>query len=560
MTLVIRSEGDSLQQRGQLLFKQGNYQGALDAFTEALSCKKADVMSILDNRAATYIKLAQYDRALTDSRNMVRKDTKDGRGILRYGQVLLLTGDRAKALKAYGYGLKSLSSDNPRRKLVLQMYCKVRDAAAVKRLDPFSVLPLEVAMMVLRHLTFREIVICTRVSKGWQQFLSLQDLWMRLDLSEARRKATSRSIRTYIQRSRAMLTHAMVTNIATTSHGKVLEYLSRCPKLESLEIGDPIQRHDGLYDHFKSCKQLKTLVIAKGTPVSQENIANFLASLTNLERLEIHNAQPSPETKVRWPAHLPNLRSITLATEGAAVPPPGRVAALYLPAATASQPCTMPNLEEIRIDSYPKIWSPYTLSFDPNQFPKLRKLELKGVFIGNFALPPTLEHLSIHAGTCPTGQVFPFPFDQSPHLRHLHTLILRDLDWVTHNTLRKFLVTAEAPIRKLVVASCPRLDHAQLERIFTEHPVDLTELGICALRGATDMSVKALVRHLPHLYALDVSATDVTGRLVRTFADPASSSSEVLPRLKYLNVAYCEHVLYEAVAYGRAHNINVVTR
>ncbi|OJK01465.1 hypothetical protein ASPACDRAFT_116226 [Aspergillus aculeatus ATCC 16872] len=559
MAPVIRSEGDSLQQRGQLLFKQGNYQGALDAFTEALSCKKADVMSILDNRAATYIKLAQYDRALADSRNMVRKDTKDGRGILRYGQVLLLTGDRAKALKAYGYGLKSLSSDNPRRKLVLQMYCKVRDAASVKRLDPFSVLPLEVAMMVLRHLTFREIVTCTRVSKGWQQFLSMRDLWMRLDLSEARRKVSSRSIRTYIQRSRTMLTHAMVTNIATTSHEKVLEYFSRCPKLESLEIGDPIQRHDGLYNQFKSCKQLKTLVVAKGTPVSQENIANFLGSLTNLERLEIHNAQPSPETKVRWPSHLPNLRSITLSTEEAAVPPPGRVAALYLPAATASQSCVMPNLEDLRIDSYPRIWSPYTLSFDPNQFLKLRRLELKGVFIGNFALPPTLEHLSIQAGTCPVGQEFPFPFDQSPHLRHLHTLILRDLNWVTHDTLHNFLVTAEAPIRKLVVASCSKLDHSQLERILTEHPVDLTELGICALRGVTDMSVRALVRHLPHLYALDVSATDVTGRLVRTFAD-ALSSSDVLPRLKYLNVAHCEHVLYEAVAYGRSRNINVVTR
>ncbi|PYH49672.1 Leucine Rich Repeat domain protein [Aspergillus saccharolyticus JOP 1030-1] len=558
MAPLIRGEGDSLQQRGQLLFKQGNYQGALDAFTEALSCKKADVMSILDNRAATYIKLAQYDRALADSRNMVRKDTKDGRGILRYGQVLLLTGDRVKALKAYGYGLKTLSSDNPRRKLVLQLYCKVRDAASVKRLDPFSVLPLEIAMMVLRHLTFREIVVSTRVSKGWQRFLSMRDLWMRLDLSEARRKASSRAIRTYIQRSGVMLTHATLTNVAGPSQDKVLEYLSRCPKLEHLEIGDAIQRHDGLFDQFKGCKQLRTLIIAKGTPVSQENITKFLTSLPTLERIEIHNAQPSLETKVQWPSHLPMLRSITLSTEEAAVPPPGRVAALYLPSATESRPCVMPNLEEVRIDSYPKVWSPYTLSFDPNQFTKLRKLELRGVFLGQFALPRTLEHLSIHAGTCPVGEEFPFLIDQFPHLRHLHTLILRDLSWVTYDTLYKFLVTAEAPIRKLVVASCPKLDLAQLEQVLTEHPVELTELGVCALRGVNDMSVKALVRHLPHIYALDVSATEVTGGLVKSFAD--ASPSDDLPRLKYLNVAHCEHVLYEAVAYGRSHKINVVTR
>ncbi|RAL12995.1 Leucine Rich Repeat domain protein [Aspergillus homomorphus CBS 101889] len=558
MARVIRGEGGSLQQRGELLFKQGNYQGALDAFTEALSCKDADVMSILDNRAATYIKLARYDRALIDSRNMVRKDTKDGRGILRYGQVLLLTGDRVKALKAYGYGLKTLPNDNPRRKFVLQMFCKVRDAASVKRLDPFSVLPLEIAMMVLRHLSFREIVTYTRVSKGWQSFLSMRDLWMRLDLSEARRKASWRSIRTYIQRSGAMLTHATISNIASQSQDKVLVYLSRCPKLESLEIGDPIRRHEGLYNQFEGCKQLRSLVIAKGTPVSQENIAKFLSNLPNLEHLEVHNAQPSAETKVQWPSHLPNMRKVTLSTEEAAVQPPGRVNALYLPPVTESQPCVMPNLEELRIDSYPKVWSPYELSFDPNQFPRLRKLELKGVFIGGFALPSTLEHLSIQAGSCPGEQEFPFPFRRSPHLRHLHTLLLRDLSWVTRTTLHTFIVTTEAPLRKLIVASCPRLDYAQLEHLLTEHPIDLTELGICALRGVTDMSVRALVQHLPNLYALDVSVTDVTGRLVKMFADARPADN--LPRLKYLNVAHCEHVLYEAVAYGRSHNINVVTR
>lgn len=38
-------------------------------------------MGILDNRVATYIKLKQYDRALTDSRQMIKRDEKeiDGR-------------------------------------------------------------------------------------------------------------------------------------------------------------------------------------------------------------------------------------------------------------------------------------------------------------------------------------------------------------------------------------------------------------------------------------------------------------------------------------------------
>ncbi|GAT25062.1 F-box domain protein [Aspergillus luchuensis] len=114
MARVVRGEGDSLQRRGQLLFRQGNYSDALAAFTEVRSRgpPRADVMSILDNRAATYIKLTQYDRALNDSRQMIRRDTKDGR---------------------------------------------VKEKASVKRLDPFDTLPLELAMMVLQYFNFREL-------------------------------------------------------------------------------------------------------------------------------------------------------------------------------------------------------------------------------------------------------------------------------------------------------------------------------------------------------------------------------------------------------------------
>ncbi|PYI08146.1 F-box domain protein [Aspergillus sclerotiicarbonarius CBS 121057] len=558
MARVIRGEGDSLQQRGQLLFRQGNYQDALSAFTEALHCKGADVMGILDNRVATYIKLKQYDRALQDSRQMIKRDEKevDGRGILRYGQTLLLTGDFKRAQKTYGWGLNKLPAENPRRKTVLQMFCKVRDRASVKRLDPFAVLPLELAMMVLQHFNFRQLAILLRVSKGWQRMLSQPDLWMQLDFTEARRKVHWRSFRAFVQRSRAMLTHAVITNISAPFHDKVLETLGRCPKLEHLEIRDPVNQPAGLYDLFRGSTQLKSLVIGKQTPVTQEYIAKFLTGLHQLERIEIYNAQPSAESRVHWPSHLPNLRRIVLFTE-ASVPPPGRVAALYIPPASDGMSCSMPNLEEIRLDSYPRVWAPYYLSFDPVQFPRLRRLDLKGVYIGLFSLPPSLEHLSIHAGAAPTRNEFPFPEEQPLHLPNLHTLMFRELLWVSYHTLHTILVDAKAPLRNLMLDRCPALTPDKLRLVLTENSINLTELGVPQLPSLNDTTVKPLVESMSNLTALDVSGTDVTGRLLKLLADARSSDSD-LPRIEYLYVRNCENVPLEAISYARSHGLKVI--
>ncbi|PWY94026.1 F-box domain protein [Aspergillus sclerotioniger CBS 115572] len=558
MARVIRGEGDSLQQRGQLLFRQGNYQDALSAFTEALHCKGADVMGILDNRVATYIKLKQYDRALTDSRQMIKRDEKDldGRGVLRYGQTLLLTGDYKRAQKAYGWGLNKLPMENPRRKTVLQMFCKVRDRASVKRLDPFAVLPLELAMMVLQHFTFRQLAVLLRVSKGWQRMLSQPDLWMQLDFTEARRKVQWRSFRAFVQRSRAMLTHAVMTNISTPFQDKVLEYLGRCPKLEHLEIRDPINQPAGLYDMFRGSTQLKSLVIGKQTPVAQEYIAKFLTSLPQLERIEIQNAQPSAESKVQWPSHLPNLRSIALLTE-ASIPPPGRVAALYIPPASEGMSCSMPNLEEIRLDSYPRVWAPYYLSFDPIQFPRLRRLDLKGVYIGLFSLPPSLEHLSIHAGAAPTGNEFPFHGEYPPHLPNLHTLRFRDLLWVTFYTLHSIIVDAKAPLRSLMLDRCPALMPEKLHFVLVENSINLTELGVSQLPGLNDTTVKSFVESMSNLTALDISGTDVTGRSLKMLADARSSDSD-LPQIEHLYVRNCDNVPLEAITYARSHGLKVI--
>jgi F-box/TPR repeat protein Pof3 len=106
-----------LQQNGQKLYQQGNFQAALEVFTEALGTGHGDVISVYDNRAATYTKLAKYDLALRDARAMIKTNKLDSRGYLRCAKVLLSDGKPDKALEVYAYALKTLPTYDPRRQV-----------------------------------------------------------------------------------------------------------------------------------------------------------------------------------------------------------------------------------------------------------------------------------------------------------------------------------------------------------------------------------------------------------------------------------------------------------
>lgn len=46
---------------------------------QALRYQDVDTLAVLDNRAGTYSKLGQYDQALRDARQMIKKDKSDER-------------------------------------------------------------------------------------------------------------------------------------------------------------------------------------------------------------------------------------------------------------------------------------------------------------------------------------------------------------------------------------------------------------------------------------------------------------------------------------------------
>ncbi|KAE8146734.1 hypothetical protein BDV25DRAFT_132689 [Aspergillus avenaceus] len=552
---LVRGEAAALQQHGQNLYQTGSFQAAIDAFTEALKTKSADQIGILDNRAATYTKLAQYDRALKDAKQMIKIHKQDERGYLRCAKALLLDGKHEKALEIYAYALKTLSSNHPRREIVEQLHNKLRDKLTVKACDPFSVLPLEIATMILQYFDFKQIVAILRVSKQWDRFLSsIRDLWMRVDLSGARNKVHWSSVRACIRRSKALLTHAIVKNLSTSSSQRVLEFFGRCPRLEYLEIWTQFGCQ-AFYDLFRGSRRLKTLIISGQMVVPQEYIVKFLESLPLLERLEIHKTKTSPSSKVQWPSKLPHLRTITFGTtEGSW--PRGHTSALYIPRREESLPYSIANLEEVRLDSDPNVFVPYPPSFNPLDLSRLRRLDLSGVFVGDdFGLPSSIEYLRIRGGAA--TEEFPFSNELPFELPHLKTLIFSDVPWVSNNTLLVFILEAKAPIKVLHVDSCFRLHGAAFAHNLCEHAQDLTELNLSHIIGINDSITSQVVDSMPDLKALDLSYTDITGISIKMLVDAHLSEDHPM-KIECIYTRGCEHVSSDAIAYGRASGIEII--
>ncbi|KAB8227434.1 Leucine Rich Repeat domain protein [Aspergillus alliaceus] len=552
---IARGEAAALQQRGQQLYQADRFQAALDAFTEALNMKDADHLGILDNRAATYTKLGQYDRALKDARQMIKKDKQDERGYLRCAKSLFLDGKYDKAVEVYAYALKTLPSSHPRRELVERLHNKLRDKMAAKCRDPFSILPLEIAAMVLNHFDFKQIVAILRVSKQWNNFLSsMRYLWMRVDLSGARCKIHWFSVRAYIRRSKSMLTHAIVKNLSAGSSERVLGFLSRCPKLEYLEVWTPFACQ-AFYDMFKGSKRMKTLVISGQMPVPQEYLAKFLASLPLLEYIKIHKSRTSLSSKVQWPPELPHLRSIILGTtEGSWLN--GHTSALHIPRKQPSIPYSIANLEELCLNSDPDVFFPYPPSFNPLDLTRLRRLDLSGIYISDeFALPPSLEYLRICGGAA--TDEFPFSNQRPVEFHKLSTIMFVDVPWVSNNTMLIFLLEAKAPLKVLHVESCFRIRGTAFWDSLCEHANELTELNVSSVLGINDTFSSRIIEEMSALKVINVSYTDITGISIKKFADARASKANVM-KVERIYAKGCEHVSSDAVAYGRTSGIEII--
>ncbi|BAE64344.1 unnamed protein product [Aspergillus oryzae RIB40] len=307
---------------------------------------------------------------------------------------------------------------------------------------------------------------------------------------------------------------------------------------------------------FKGSRRMKTLIISRDMPVPQEYITKFLGSLPLLENIKIYKARTSPSSKVQWPSELPHLRSIILGTtEGSWLN--GHTSALHIPRKQPDLPYSIANLEELCLNSDPDVFFPYPPSFNPIDFSRLLRLDLSGIYISDeFTLPPSLEYLRICGGAA--TEEFPFSNQRPVEFHKLKTLMFRDVPWVSNNTMLIFLVEAKAPLEVLHVDSCFRLRGTAFWHSLCQHANDLTELNVSHVIGINDNFSNQIVEKMHKLKVIYMSYTEITGISIKTFADARVSEGNVM-RIERLHIKGCELVSPDAIAYGRAHGIEILT-
>jgi F-box/TPR repeat protein Pof3 len=137
-----------------------------------------------------------------------------------------------------------------------------------RSVDPLTVLPRELAQIILEYLSFRQRMNVCLVSRGWNRYiLSLPDLWSHLDLSEARKKVRSAFISKAINHGRIKLRKATLDRLYDPD--KVLTALVRNCRLEELTILDcSTIGSEAFVDAMKRSKNLKTLTFNPELTVS----------------------------------------------------------------------------------------------------------------------------------------------------------------------------------------------------------------------------------------------------------------------------------------------------
>ncbi|KAJ5121101.1 Tetratricopeptide-like helical [Penicillium bovifimosum] len=561
----------ALQKTGQNAYKNGDVKGAIESFTKALAADNEDI-GVLDNRAAAYCKLKLYSPARSDARAMVKLAPKDDRGYLRLAKVLCLDGNFDKAQVIYEYALQKLPANHAGRDVVMQSLKKLQDKlAGGNRRDPFTALPLEVADLILSYLSFKQIAAIMRVCQGWRRFLiGLSNLWMHVDLTGARSRVPWTSVRDYIHRSRVQVTNATIANVCNSATPKVLQMLSRCPKLEHLEFQVFCGPRD-FYPKIQEFRHLKTLVCGPDIKISHACVGSILSTLTKLEKATFFHVwdritqvpQPTPT----WPTYLPNLKSLTLGcsqdsrisltsthTFGDVVP--GLTSSVY------------PNLEELRL-----LWNTARsrhYEFCPMRgdgeelpiLPPLRTLDLRGAVIEPrfySLLPATLESLRVESSGVTDDSLHMY----DNKLRNLKTLIFNECLWINNDSLIIFASRSEAPLETLHINFCHKADYAGLSRLLLtpgamERSRGLTELCVACMDGLDDYAMKEVSERLPNLSVLDLSQTKITGCTIRLFADARKDGTKVA-QLDVLIIRGCDAVSRDAIDYGRQMGIKIIT-
>lgn len=161
-----------------------SYSDAIELFDYALSQIQPSITSLLlANRAATYLKAGQYDRALSDANRAIELSPQLPDGYVQAAAVFLSQNQSGKALTTYMNLLEHVPDSNPHygtflaRKEVLEQDVQKRNNHLLQRF------PREVLDRIFSYLSIKDWINCASTCKAWRSFFDNWSLMFReLDL------------------------------------------------------------------------------------------------------------------------------------------------------------------------------------------------------------------------------------------------------------------------------------------------------------------------------------------------------------------------------------------
>ncbi|KAI9690018.1 MAG: hypothetical protein M1822_009900 [Bathelium mastoideum] len=562
-----KAEVEALQEQGKTLYHSARYPEALDAFTKAVTRCVVPKASLLDNRAASYEKLGDLHNALRDAQSTIRRHAKDVTGYLRAGRVLQKMGKPEKALQIYQYGLGKISVGCPDDYRLLSCISKKlsRQLSPPKCQDPFAVLPLELAEMILQFLSFEQAIRCLRVSKAWSKLLATSSsLWTCLDLSKAKRLVPMCFLVNTIKRSEGQLSHAILHRLGASDNRAIQLIIKSCKKLHTLEI---LSSHS-LGNSFASLMSLnslnvKNLIVANAAEVTLDTVCVILNTCKSLSKAEFEQVT-SRNWSADWKTHLPNLRQLKLVHGNGRSD--ARPTGLNLPSLFP----LVPNLEALTLNNWTMKDHQGGLSF--RALTRLKSLNLRDcrTRYSYNDLPTSIEklHLDDESG----------PYLQGADWAEMSLSLLTDLEWSKGLCGVEFLLTISSlcqgrSLERLAINESG-LPETELLMLLSSRRVGRQLQELCLSNsGFNDRTAKFVVGRVPSaskcrmttrandceerfplLRRLNISRTEVTGAGVKTVVE------NLIGSLEYLIVRQCAFLSADAIEWAKNQGVQVVFR
>ncbi|CAL8582863.1 hypothetical protein XPA_008506 [Xanthoria parietina] len=396
-----------------------------------------------------------------------------------------------------------------------------------KAKDPLTVLPMEVAQMIISCLDFKHVVSMTRVSTTWRDYLkSIPGLWANLDFSKAKANIPKAAIEKYIRCSRRT-----VTRLTTQQSINLQHVVTQCKSLEHLEIGGGYT-NASLIKAASVARNLRCLLLPARCETSLDCVSQILGVCKNLVRAEFHNVTTTPSFRPNWKGDMSRLRTLVVfMRKGFVGQRPLFDDLMHM----------IPDIRELSLRG----WESDT-DIPPASgaaMTRLEKLQLAD-FHGHVN-PPALPSLRIldldivlHAFLNPV----PGPYPTNAGIAELSISCASKL---SSECLVWLLGSNFDALSKLHLPQCIEITDLDLRNLINmgliDHVVDLDLSG----PRLTDSLVQLLAARALRLERIKVASSSITGVGVKALVTKPGS------QLQFLDITDCMHVASDAVAFAR---------